>query len=122
MHKKNKSTAGANSGSSSSMSLNIGGILNNAFLQPLTQTKMKSNLTFNKTNSSASGAKGINMDGKDPREQYYYEEEYDDEVIDLESRTKADPPIRKVRTVQNPYQSEEILKAVNSDYSDGAEN
>lgn len=83
---------------------------------------MKSNLTFNQTNSSASGAKGINLGSKDPREQYYYEEEYDDEVIDIESINKADPPIRKVRTVKNPYQSEEILNAVFADSSDGAEN
>ena len=58
---------------------------------------MKSNLTFSQTTRHEQPSSGVQ---RDPREQYYYEEEYDDEVIDLESRRQADPPIRKVRAVQ----------------------
>ena len=59
---------------------------------------MKSNLNFGKSDS-AKGEEPTNGAPRDPREQYYYEEEYDDEVIDLERKERADPPIRKVRAV-----------------------
>ena len=46
MSKKQPSTA-----SESSVSINIGSILSNALIQPLTQQKMKSNLNFSKNQS-----------------------------------------------------------------------
>lgn len=84
----------------SSVSINIGSILSNALLQPLTQGNLRSNLTFS-SQTPTRQEPTPQGDRRDPREQYYYEEEYDDEEdIDLESRRQADPPIRKVRAGQ----------------------
>lgn len=92
-----------NQEASSSVSINIGNILNNVLIQPLTQTKMSSNLNFSKAPAPTSG-----REQRDPRDQYYYEEEYDDEVIDLEGRSNADPPIRKVRADQDDDDEEQF--------------
>lgn len=51
---------------------------------------MKSNLIFNSNYGEQPPA---NSASGDAREQYYYEEDYDDEVIDLEGQQR-DPPVR----------------------------